>query len=271
MTSDEILKKFLRYQNGGMSPAEKIAFEAELKDWEAGSDDETAKEIEMMLRNRERPAAPPEVLRQYHRELSVQYTPSQHRFSLRDLWQSVGDFFAENYQPWFRIAQITALLVIGILIGRTFIFAPKNSSVPVPRHVFKSAPGVFFHDVTAAERQQANEFIVDSEMFLLQLSNWNEENKPEVDELAASQEMARKMLHKTLLMKEKAVRTNDLQLLHFISRLEVMLYEIANLETEELLASISFLQEMIDETGLLKEARQLHAFLLKTNVNPVAL
>ncbi len=271
MNSDEILKKFLRYQNGGMSPSERTVFEAELRDWEAGGDDETVHEIETMLQNRVRPTAPPEVLRQYHRELSSRFTPSQHRFSWRDLWLSVEDFFAKNYYPWVRFARIAALLVIGILIGRTFIFAPKHRSVPAPRHVFKSAPGVFFHDVTAAERQQANEFIVDSEMFLLQLSNWNDENMPEVDEFAANQEMARKMLHKTLLMKEKAVRTDDLQLLHFISRLEVLLYEIANLETDELFASISFLQEMIDETGLLKEARQLHELLLKTNVNPVAL
>ncbi len=271
MTSDEILKKMLRYQNGGMSPAEKIAFESELKAWEAFSNNETGTEIEKLLRNRKRPVAPPEVLRQYHRELGAQFTLPQNRFSWRKLWQIARDFFIDSYQPSVRFARIAALLIIGIVIGRIFIFSPKNTPLQVPQSAFKSAPGVFFHDVTDAERKQANEFIVDSEMFLLQLSNWNAENKPEVDELAATQEMARQMLRNTFVMKEKAVRTNDLQLLHFISRLELALYEIANLETEELLASLSFLQEMIHETGLLEEAQQMHAFLSKISVNPVVL
>ena len=65
---------------------------------------------------------------------------------------------------------------------------------------------------------------------------------------------------------EKAIRLNNIYALRFISRMEILLYEIANLSEEELQDALPLLKQIISDTNLIMEVKALQR-LLKNSKN----
>ena len=67
---------------------------------------------------------------------------------------------------------------------------------------------------------------------------------------------AQKLLIKTFIVHEIALRQNDPKILRFLSKMELLLYEVSNAPTEELTQSIDMFNIIIDNSNLLNDAKK---------------
>ncbi len=266
MNLREFQEKLPRYQNGGMSAEEAAAFEKALQTWEEELRDSG---LEQTLRRRRRPDPPPALLHAYHQALQAKFPPPRTVPTPAGIIGTVWDFLFARRGAGVRLAEALVILVMGIWIGRSFFMPAEHrpqTAEPVP-----VAPQFYLRGITQEELQKMDAFFVDSEMLLLQIANLSTAEDVVADEVAMIRKMARRLLPKTALMKEKSVRYNDLQMLHFLSRLEILLYEIANTDPDEMVESLAFIQEMFRETGIIQEARMLQEIYRSDAVPTAAL
>jgi hypothetical protein len=78
-------------------------------------------------------------------------------------------------------------------------------------------------------------------------------NKSEIE---FNKNIAQKLLIKTFIIHEIALRQNDPKILRFLSKMELLLYEVSNIPTNELGRSIETLNMIIDDSKLLDDARR---------------
>lgn len=266
MNSREFQEKLPRYQNGGMSAEEAAAFEKALQAWEEGL---SGSGVEQILRRHRRPDPPPALLNAYHQTLQAKFPPSKVVRPPSGIARAIWDFLFARRGAGVRLAEALVILAIGVWIGRSFL--KPAEPLPVTPAPGRAAPQFYLRGITQEELQKMDAFFVDSEMLLLQIANLSTAEDLVADEVAMIREMAGRLLPKTALMKEKSVRYNDLQMLHFLSRLEIILYEIANSDPDEIIESLAFIQEMFRETGIIQETRVLQEIYRSDAVPTAAL
>jgi hypothetical protein len=155
----------------------------------------------------------------------------------------------------WRYAIISIVLIAGIFIGR-FLLNPAEPESTIEADI----PYLWDQPVSSAEIEYINYYLQASEIILLEIENIN----PEDADLLISNETAQKLLIKTFMVHESALRLNSPQLLHFLSKMELILYELANAEkddSDELIASIRM---VIADSDLLGETRRLQKFIEDT-------
>ena len=99
--------------------------------------------------------------------------------------------------------------------------------------------------------------MLESEMLLLEVDNMKLDGVSRESDLSLSQTMARRLLRQILPMQQVAVDLNDLPTVRFLSRWEMALFEIANLQPTDLEITLPMVQTMIQETGLVVELMSL--------------
>ena len=92
----------------------------------------------------------------------------------------------------------------------------------------------------------------------------------DTDDFILEQQTAQKLLIKTFLVHEVALKLNDPKMLKFLARMELILYEIANAEEEQLAETLSSVRFIIDEARLLTEVRELKE-LIESRGTPASL
>jgi len=75
-------------------------------------------------------------------------------------------------------------------------------------------------------------------------------------DLEFNKSIAQKLLIKTFIVHEIALRQNDPKILRFLSKMELLLYEVSNVPTDELTNSIDAFNIIIDESKLLDDTRK---------------
>ena len=153
--------------------------------------------------------------------------------------------------PLFRFVQFAILIIIGIVVGWVF-FAPVE-----PKVVFHSnSPYQSSQPISLKDIDFVHAYLQMAQMILYEIEN--------DQEFYLNRELAQKLLIKTYRVSEIALQLNNLRMINFLNRMELLLHEVSNLTEEDKDESIAQIKLLIDEANLLREVRDLEAMLEMT-------
>ncbi len=160
-----------------------------------------------------------------------------------------------THSRWLRLAEVFSLLCIGVLIGWIFFY---NNEPPVSRG--RPQTGYYSKPISKQDMEYLSYYFLASEMMLLEMVNGDMVE----DEFFLEKETAQKLLIKTFIVHEVALKLNDPKILRFLTRMELILYELSNTEQDQLAETISSVRFIIDEAQLLVEVRELRQLLINS-------
>ena len=141
-------------------------------------------------------------------------------------------------------AAAVSVLVIGIFIGRQL----GNHSGPAAPFVHEDNPQLRM----TATQQRADSFLERSKLLLLGFVNFD----PETEDiytlnLPLQKKLSRKLVSESADLKELLDNPAQARLRSLVSDLEVILMQIANLESEQDLSAVAMVQSGVDTRGIL--------------------
>ena len=89
----------------------------------------------------------------------------------------------------------------------------------------------------------------------------------EREDIILSKDVAQKLLMKTFLVHQIALRMNEPRILQFLSQMELILYEMSNIGPEEYDQTIEYIRMVIEEARLLEQVQDLQK-ILKNSGSP---
>jgi hypothetical protein len=235
---------FESYFRGGLSPAEELSLQKHLL-----TCPECTKKIDdfylvhLRLSSFERPAISADLLNEYYKQVDLS-------FGKETMNQKIGlliNRFISRPPPVIRIAQLALLLVTGIIIGR-FIFSPSE-----PEMIMQiGTPYQTTLPVTKEEINSVYYYLQASEIILLEIQN---------AESFLDRELAQSLLIKTFRVHEIALQLNNVQILKFLSHMELLLYEASNFTDDEANEILETIRMVIRETDLIVKVKDLQSAL----------
>lgn len=244
----EFEKYFDGYFLGDISPAEDLALQKHLQTCETCRkklDDYYL--IHSRLKKYHRPRIPAEIISSYHKEINL-------GFSGETLKQRVIlwiNRYLNRRTPLYRLVQVATLLIIGIVVG-WMVFSPAE-----PQIVLQAGERFqMSRPISNVDIDYVHYYLLASEMVLLEIHNNENQN-----DFILNRELAQKLLIKTFRVHEIALQLNNLRLLNFLSRMELLLHEASNLTNEEISESIDTIIMVIEEADLLREVKTLQKVL----------
>lgn len=193
-----------------------------------------------------------EVLKTLHRRLdNIPRPPFRQR--LPDIILHPGNI-------WIRLAGIAVLLLVGLFIG-WLLFGTGQE--PPPPGVYE--PGWYNRSISGQDLDYMNYYFLASEMVLLEIKN---SDGTEQDSFIDNS-TAQKLLMKTFIVHELALQLNDPGMLRFLGQMELILYELSNVEPGEMLQTMESIRVIIDEAHMLDEIRGLQKILKNPGSNSV--
>jgi len=238
------------YFHGDLSPVEDLLLQKHLHTCPQCRQKIAADyKIHCQLRNRLRPTPlQPEVTAFYEKTNRI---TGQEKFikKLKFLSRSI----VNRRSPLISIARVAVLLGLGILIGRALFTSPEQEIL-----VQTDMPYAITRDVTKADMDYVYYYLVTSEIFLLEYYNQTEQPTFYLD-----RELARKLLIKTFRVHEIGLRLNELRILRFVGRMEILLHEASNLKDDEVEDFLDTVRMVISETDLLREVSNLQVIYKK--------
>ena len=264
MRTDDFEQKLMRYLDGELSPAETEIFEEELT--KAGYFKDSLEDftnLHMALQQRPRPEPSKAFLKEYHASLQKRFAPESRWDLLQRFANGLADIFVWKRPLWFRFAEVAALIVIGIFAGKLFFTPLPQKIIVQDRMPGLSDRGVInlAQPISRVDRERLQRYFLESEILLLQIVNSGDSESGDFTEFEFSKEIAENLLLKTALTQEKAIQLNNLYALRFVSRMEMLLHEVANLDQEELQDALPLMKQIISETNLLMEVKALQEML----------
>lgn len=189
----------------------------------------------------------------------------QRRFDTRPAWKRALTWITTQAAALLtspklpvRLARATALVLVGMMVGRWLIAPPPQQPL--------SAPNIAQRALSAEDIQVINDYFVKSELLLLTIVNAS----PGLNEtdLLFDQDMARTLLAKSTLVQRKADRLDDEHLISFLNRLEFLLLQISNREDSEIQDAFQEIRDLIQEAKMLQTSRRLQDQLLNSFSQP---
>jgi len=163
---------------------------------------------------------------------------------LQRFWQAI------NFQPsWtYRVATAVALIAIGVLIGKLYFGRPVLQQVETAQSV--QVPPTAVEQVSL--QQRTDRYIERSKILLLGLVNFDPDNEDIYAlDMPYQKQISRELIQEASLLKEELNDPAQRQLRELISDLEIILLQIANLESEYNLAGIELVKSGVDRRGIL--------------------
>jgi predicted anti-sigma-YlaC factor YlaD len=173
----------------------------------------------------------------------------------------------------YRSVAAAAILVVGIFAGRTF-FAPTPISDPglansdsagqmIPGDVPTSNGGSYNAPQVelASSDQRALRYVEKSQMLLLALVNTGSDADGENSSMATQKQRSLDLIDEAGEIKEELDDPRQRRLRELVSQLEMILREIANLESEEDVEAVEFIRGRVDK----------HDIMLKINLEQMRL
>jgi hypothetical protein len=157
-----------------------------------------------------------------------------------------------------RIVEVTALVTAGVLIG-IFIMTGKKQQKSLP----VLEPELFARPISNVDIDYMSYYFSASEMVLLEMMNSDSER----EDIILSKDVAQKLLMKTFLVHQIALRMNEPRILQFLSQMELILYEMSNIGPEEYAQTIEYIRMVIEEARLLEQVQDLQK-ILKNSGSP---
>ena len=264
MKPNEFEQKLMRYLDGELSAPELEGFEEELH--QAGYSKDNLEEftnLHIALQQHPQPEPPKGLLKQYHTSLQKRFAPESRWDSFMRFVSSVADMLVWERSPWFRFAEVAVFIVVGIFIGNLFFTPGAQKIIVQPASPGMNDRGVinFIQPISQVDRERLQRYFLESEILLLQIVNSSDPEAIDPAEFEFSKEIAENLLLKTAITQEKAIQLNNVYALRFVSRMEILLHEIANLSEEELYDALPIMQQIISDTNLLMEVKTLQEML----------
>ncbi len=159
---------------------------------------------------------------------------------------SLGERLARPFvlaPKWiYQGAAALVLIVVGVFIGR-MIFMP---SVPAIQQAAQQPRGELIH--------RTQNYIERSKLILLALVNFDPATEdPYALDLPHQQQVSRDLVQEASLLKSDLAKSDQRRLGELIANLEMILLQIANLESENDFESIELVKEGMDRQGILME------------------
>jgi hypothetical protein len=140
------------------------------------------------------------------------------------------------------------LVVLGIYIGR-MIFSPSASEVQQARQLPTIGSQV---EQSAEYIHRAQNYIERSKLILLALINFDPETEdPYALNLPFQQQVSRELVSEASFLKQGIADSDQRRLRDLITDLEVILLQIANLESERDFEAIELVKKGVDSRGIL--------------------
>jgi anti-sigma factor RsiW len=199
-----------------------------------------------LMDKRKRPDPDPSLWESYwdrlearmHREKVPYYSASRAQRLLRERqWRLPG---------WvLQAAAATALVVLGIFIGRV-VLAPPSTTIPEVIQIANQA-----HDsgLELAARTQA--YVRRSKLVLMAIVNFEPASEdPYTLDLPLQQRISRDLVQEAAWLKPHLAQARQRRLRELISDLETVLLQIANLETSQIEATVELVQTGVQSRGI---------------------
>lgn len=211
-------------------------------------------EIETVLQftgKRIRPEPPEEFWDSYEKNLTgrieAEETASRDRESIKE---KPGRRFRVTQRWAYQTAAAVALIILGVFIGKA-LFSP-------------TAPGVQHASLKAESDRQlqpettlvhrSRDYIERSKLILLALVNFDpSEEDPYALDLPFQKQVSRELLKEAGYLKNELAASDEERLENLIASLEIILLQIANLESDNDLEAIELVRDGIDRRGILME------------------
>ena len=150
----------------------------------------------------------------------------------------------------FQAAAALALIVIGVIIGR-IIFSP---SLPEIQQVTQQHGLISPLQPSPTLVHRSQNYIERSKLILLALVNFDPATEdPYALDLPYQQQVSRELVQEASLLKIELASSDQERLEDLIASLEIILLQIANLESESDFEAIELVKEGIDRRGILME------------------
>ena len=259
MKTCDFEKYFVDYVTGDLGNSEKMSFQTHLESCPTCPKQLDAFYVlhnKIKLRQRRKPDS--ELLVKYHKGLSLEFADSsQNEKFIKLLYKTIQSLFWER-SLHIRIAEVAGLILIGIFIG-WFIFYPQ-AEIQKPNNI---NPDYFTRPISKAEVEYINYYFQAAELLLLEIKNIDINTSLNRADVEFNKSIAQKLLIKTFIIHEIALRQNDPKILRFLSKMELLLYEVSNIPSEEMSQSMAAFNLIIDDSRLLDDAKKFQKDLIR--------
>lgn len=149
----------------------------------------------------------------------------------------------------YQLAAALLLVVIGIFIGRMM----NSPTAPDVQQVQQTHPMLVSQAEPGAEViHRAQNYIERSKLILLAIINFDPETEdPYALNLPYQQQVSRELVQEASFLKKELVDTKQRRLQNLVTDLEVILLQIANLESEYDFEAIDIVKKGVDSRGIL--------------------
>lgn len=160
--------------------------------------------------------------------------------------------------PWVRTAEMFILVLIGIFVGWIIFYSGDDQVINISETTYISKP------ITSTDLDYMSYYFQASEIILLEMSNMSDDDIRDIYDLYLNKEIAQKLLMRTFLVHEMALQLNDSRMLRFLSKMEMIMIELSNLNNDEVDESLETIRMVISDSNLLEEARMLQIVMEET-------
>jgi hypothetical protein len=207
--------------------------------------------VHHILNSRQRPKVDSEIQASYHKNLKTGLLINAPVQKL----SSFIDKLIYTRSPWIRLAEVAVVLMLGIFIGTMLLSSPeKSKSIPILE------PEQFAQPVSRVDIEFLSYYLGASEIILLELMNGDSDAAG----IFMDKEVGQKLLMKTFLVHEIALRLNEPEILRFLGLMEVILYDLSNMTPKEIDETLKFVRSLIEEKKLLPTIQDLQKRLKNT-------
>jgi len=200
---------------------------------------------------RVRPEPPEEFWDSYEKSLArrietAKITQNEHE----SLWNKRRRRFIPAPKWAYQAAAAVALIIIGVFIGRT-LFSPSVTGV---QHASQRSGLTSRQQPETALVSRSQDYIERSKLILLALVNFDPAlEDPYALDLPYQKRLSRELVQEASDLKQELAESDQERLEALIASLEMILLQIANLESENDLDAIELVRDGIDRKGILME------------------
>lgn len=260
MPINPVGKYFAEYIEAELSDAEMIKFHNLLAQDSTFADHlDKFYQIHHQLKQYRRSQPDQILFHEYHANLKRQFYPSisvrrnvAHRLSI------IIKNLIHTKSLWVRTVEAFALVLIGIMLGWILFYGGDDNGVTVDR-----SSEYFSNPITDDDRNYIYYYFQASEIVLLEIDNMNEAQFKEGYDIYLNKEIATKLLKKTFFVHDKALQLNDIRILRFLGKMEIIMYELSNMHEGEVDEALEAVRMVIRDADLLEEAKRLQVVMEK--------
>jgi hypothetical protein len=208
-------------------------------------------EVLQFTDKRVRPEPPEEFWDSYEERLTKRIeTEEVSTVSQESFWRKMGRHFDAAPKWTYQAAAAVALIVIGIYIGRA-LFSPRIKGVQLASQRLElESPQQ--PEMSLIHRSQ--DYIARTKLILLALVNFDPSiEDPYALDLPYQKQVSKELVEEANFLKNELAESDQERLENLIASLEIILLQIANLESENDIEAITLVKDGIDRRGILME------------------